>query len=773
MQKRTKAAESYDDIPANVADLVGESLYQQDYFIHTVLNTVDALVMVVDSEDRIVLFNSACERLTGYTFSEVKGKTFWHNLLLPEEKQQVLNFGKEIVKAEKGETLHYTNHVVSKDGWVYLIEWSSYVFRDCQGQLLFIVCTGIDITEREKVKKALEYSEKLFHSIFDNANDAILVAPFSDGKLGNYIEVNNTASRLLGYTKEEFLMMSPATIPVLNKGSRHMYDGNLSATFDSILIAKNGEAVLFEYNAHLFEMDGQTFSVALARDVRERKQKERELQDNEKRYRKLVELCPDAIFVHDGGHFLYANKACARLLRAQSAQWMINRSIKETQQPESADIVKERIKKIWKTRETQPSLEHMVRCFDGAVIEVEAVSSFIYYHGQPAIQVVMRDITKKKKTEQEMLRASKLKTIGSLAGNIAHEYNNILTVILGNLSLAQYYTDDKPKVKAVLKEAEGASRQAQELTQRLLTFARGGQPVKRAMDIRNLLIRCASMVTQQENTSCNLCLPGDLLPVNADENQIYHAISNVVTNALQAMPEGGTVHIAAENMVVSEGLPVSASEDAAFIKITIRDEGDGIAEEHIGNIFDPFFTTKAGGSGLGLSTAYSIIKKHGGYITVESEKGQGAAFIINLPAASADNLPAEQLPVSINGSGRVLFMDDEAPIRRTTQEMLMCLGYEGVTAVNGEEALQLYKKAAAEEKPFKFVILDLRVADGMGGKDTLKQLLEFDPTVRAVVSSGYFSDPVMANYKKYGFLGCVPKPFTIEQLALELKKLEE
>jgi CheY-like chemotaxis protein len=312
---------------------------------------------------------------------------------------------------------------------------------------------------------------------------------------------------------------------------------------------------------------------------------------------------------------------------------------------------------------------------------------------------------------------------------------------------------------------------AKDLTQQLLTFSRGGSPVKKTSAIHSVLKASCRFAVTGSNIQCEFELPNDLLPVDIDAGQINHVINNIIINAQQAMREGGTIHIKAENIVSSEkiarqGLVMNKGE---YVRIAIQDSGAGIPPENLGKIFDPYFSTKEQGSGLGLATSHSIIKKHGGYITVESSPGQGTTFYIYLPATARSN-ELEQAggrPAS-RGKGKILIMDDEDMIREITGELLLNLGYQVEFAVNGSEAIDMYREAQSLGKPFDAVILDLTIPGGMGGKETIRALRVIDPKVKAVVSSGYSNDPIMAEFKEYGFCGVIIKPYRLAELSQTL-----
>ena len=378
------------------------------------------------------------------------------------------------------------------------------------------------------------------------------------------------------------------------------------------------------------------------------------------------------------------------------------------------------------------------------------------------IRAVVSDISESKRFEEEILKAQKLESIGVLAGGIAHDFNNILTTILGNMSLARMQTRPGDEVFELLREAEIALTRAQALTKQLLTFAKGGAPLKETASIKHMIEESCSFVLRGSKSSYEFSIVKDLWPAEVDNGQISQVINNIVINANQAMPEGGIIRIAAENLILEEnpGLPLKPGR---YIRVTIKDQGVGIAEKHLSNVFDPYFTTKQEGSGLGLATSFSIIKKHDGHITVESQLGVGTTFQIYLPASDRP-VPEKEEAQVIKGKGRILVMDDEASLRKMVGKMLGKLGYESESAKDGAEAIRMVKEAKETEKTYDAVILDLTVPGGMGGKECVKKLLEIDPEVKAIVSSGYSEDPVLANYQNYGFKGVMPKPFESHSL---------
>ncbi|MCK4274041.1 MAG: PAS domain S-box protein [Dehalococcoidales bacterium] len=376
--------------------------------------------------------------------------------------------------------------------------------------------------------------------------------------------------------------------------------------------------------------------------------------------------------------------------------------------------------------------------------------------------------------EQERLRSAKLESISTLAGGIAHDFNNLLTGIMGNIGLARTYAGLPKKASVTLDEAEKAAVRAKDLTQQLLTFARGGKPVKKTVNINELVKESATFAMRGSAARLELSLPDDLWPVEIDEGQINQVIHNLVINADEAMPAGGTLKISGTNSVLKEvsALPLPKGR---YVRIDIQDTGVGIYKEHLQRLFEPYFTTKKKGSGLGLPTAYSIIKNHGGYITAESTQNKGSTFYIYLPASSKPaRTKKEPKPGSpTQAGGRILVMDDEEVIRKMLNNMLSLAGYKAELTSDGDEALEKYSRALESGDPFDAVIMDLTIPGGMGGKEAIKKLLEIDPGASVVVSSGYATDPIMSEYKKYGFSAVIAKPYSVKQLEETLRSLSK
>jgi signal transduction histidine kinase/CheY-like chemotaxis protein len=387
-----------------------------------------------------------------------------------------------------------------------------------------------------------------------------------------------------------------------------------------------------------------------------------------------------------------------------------------------------------------------------------------------AIEIV-NNITDRHLLEEQLFRAQKLESVGLLAGGIAHDFNNLLQGVFGNVSLAKLFTDKDGKAYRALEEAEKAFDLSRNLTKQLLTFSKGGEPVKKVLSLSSIVQDSVKFALSGSRVDYRISIDDNLWPVEADEGQISQVMQNIVLNASDAMPEGGTVKIDVNNLLIDkEGtLPLKTGR---YVLVSIEDTGSGIPEHHIRKIFDPYFTTKQKGSGLGLATSYSIIKKHNGTLDVKSRLGAGSTFFIYLPASDGKaSFERARGSSPLTGKGKILVMDDEKIIITVVSIMLETLGYDVDSAGDGKEAVEKFSNALKAGRPFDAVILDLTVRGGMGGKETIMKLIEIDPSARAIVSSGYSDDPILANYSDYGFKATLSKPYELHELSDKLHSL--
>jgi PAS domain S-box-containing protein len=502
-------------------------------------------------------------------------------------------------------------------------------------------------------------------------------------------------------------------------------------------------------------------------NISERRKVEEEL----KLFQSLINKSNDAIFVIDPetSRFLSANdKACTNLGYSRDELYDMGVIDIEAVIPDNFSWEKH----IEEVREKGfEIIQGIHKRKDGTTYPAEINAIIVDIGARQYMVSVARDVTERLKMEEEIQRSHKLESVGILAGGIAHDFNNLLAAILNNVYISKQNTDRTSKAYSRLVEAEKAVIRASDLTRQLLTFARGGAPVKRTTNIDDVIRESAAFVLRGSNVKCEYDMPDSLWTVEADEGQISQVIQNLVVNADQSMPEGGTIRISGKNTMIGseEDVPLQAGK---YINITVQDQGTGISEENVQNIFNPYFTTREEGHGLGLAVTYSIIKNHDGYISVDSKEGGGTSFTFYLPVSEKQAPPKEpHADTMLTGEGRVLIMDDEEMVRNSLGEMLSGMGYEVELSKDGAEAVAHYEKAMSASSPFDVVILDLTVPGGMGGKEAITKLRELDANIKAIISSGYSNDLVMANFETHGFSDVITKPYSVLQLSRVLKKV--
>lgn len=522
-------------------------------------------------------------------------------------------------------------------------------------------------------------------------------------------------------------------------------------------------SIVHELQVHQIELMMQNEELQFSRNKAE---------EMSERYIDLFDFAPVGYFTFndENGSILMVNLQGAAMLGVDRKN-LIDRRFVQFITPDCRGVFNDFCKKTLKSDRKQTCEIQLLKGDEPSIyVHIEGIAIEKEKTSGKEIRASLIDITDRRQAEEGHVRIQKLESIGILAGGIAHDFNNLLTGILGNLSLALMHLNPEDKIFRWLVNAENASLRAQELTYKLLTFSRGGAPVKRAVSITKLLMDSVGFALSGSNVKIEFSIPDEIWAVNADETQIHQVISNLTINAIQAMPDGGIIRAGCENAVIQEDNPLHL-EQGNYVKITINDSGKGIPDELQKKIFDPFFTTKENGRGLGLSICYSILKRHNGIITVESRPGAGTTFALYLPACFEKIEGEEEERKTLTGIGRILLLDDEEIIIQTASVMLKALGYEVEIARHGTEAIEKYMTAKETGKPFDAVIMDLTIPGGMGGRDAIKNLRRINPAVKAIVSSGYSNDPIVAEYKDYGFMGTLSKPFGMQELSEVLHRV--
>jgi len=460
--------------------------------------------------------------------------------------------------------------------------------------------------------------------------------------------------------------------------------------------------------------------------------KTKDLSQRESHLRTLLEAIPDMIWLKDpNGVYLSCNSRFERFFGAKESE-IVGRTDYDFLDKEMADFFRAHDQAAIDAGKPCMNEEEVVYADDGHKELLETIKTPMYDSSGKLIGVlgIARDITGRKRTEKELLKIRKLESVGVLAGGIAHDFNNLLTAILGNIDLSRMYIDEESKAYGLLCDAEKAALRAKDLTQQLLTFSKGGEPVKKTTSIKEVIIDSANFVLQGSKVACHFSIPDDLWLVDMDSGQMSQVIQNIVINSRDALPEGGDVEISCANIYDVTAETGLSLPEGHYVKITIRDNGYGIPEKYLDRIFDPYFTTKQHGSGLGLAICHSITAKHDGYIFVESSTDDGTTFTIYLPASTKQVFQEENEKVgeSNHSAGKtILVMDDEQIIRDTAKEMLTYLGHEVLLAEDGREAVEMFKKHRSGDKPIDVIIMDLTVPGGMGGEEAIKEILKMSP----------------------------------------------
>lgn len=533
-----------------------------------------------------------------------------------------------------------------------------------------------------------------------------------------------------------------------------------------------GVVLVQNYHEELYTEKDKDLMVYVARHLGDALRRWKTIDDmraSERRYRIIFEKSPMAVVCFDtAGTVVDCNEKFVALMGSTREQ-LIGFSSAHRSSRKMQEIIKK-------------ALSGEIAFFEGSYTSITggrtAYLRGIFspvVPGQSPTEVIatLEDITELKKHEKEQQKIEKLESLGVLAGGIAHDFNNVLTGILANISFSQVLIDPSHRAARPLAEAEKASKRAAELAQQLLTFAKGGEPNKKIISVQRLIHEAVSLMLRGSNVRAIFKVADGLDPIQADEGQISQALNNLIINAAQAMPGGGTLTITAKNEALPAGNRFGLTA-GTYIKIKLRDEGCGISQEILGKIFDPYFSTKISGTGLGLASAYSILHRHHGSIRADSRINLGTTFTILLPSippSSAEAVPEIPIPPAVHNGGAILVMDDEEMIRNIAATMLTHLGYQVTTCASGEETINLYIAAMERGNPFVAVIMDLTIPGGLGGRKTAEKILSLFPQANLIVSSGYSNDPIIAHYQRYGFRGAIAKPYSIDEINQVLSDL--
>ena len=663
-----------------------------------------------------------------------------------------------------------------------IVKTSALAILSCLAVGLLIISNTYSFVLVRRQLTKLDGVETRIRSIIENILDGMITVD----EQGLVCSMNPAAAKMFGCRNNE--MVGQKFTKLVPKSYGHDLESPAVTCAWNDLVKRTGSTTLalgrtrrhatFPIEISLSEMkvDAQKLFVAMVRDSTERKRFEQEIAAEKESLAVTLRSIGDGVITTDlQGRIIMVNNA-GETLTGWTSRDALGQPLKSVFNIAIDLAAQARAQKTGYRSEAHSILVSLpetatLTSRDGTEHIVEQVASPIRDSKNEVAGVVLvfRDITQRQRDEAERRKAETLEQLGLLAGGIAHDFNNLLTAIIGNISLASLLLPPSHEMGERLTDAKNASLRARDLAQQLLTFARGGAPIKKTTSIGKLIQDTVSFSLRGSHNRSEFQFGADLWPAEIDHGQISQVIANLVVNADQAMPNGGGLHVQCENFSYQPetGTNIPDLLPGDYIRIRIRDEGVGIPEASLKRIFDPYFTTKPKGSGLGLATTYSIVKNHNGLITVESEVHMGSTFTVYLPAARQEDLaiePPHSNTQMVVGTGRVLIVDDEEPIRTLVEFTLSHLGYQVTQAETALDGVNIYRQKLEAGERFDAVILDLTLPGGMGGKEALKKLIELDPTVNAIVSSGYATDATMSRYQDFGFRGVIAKPYEAAEL---------
>ncbi len=658
-----------------------------------------------------------------------------------------------------------------QESTVVIPSWVKAALLGGSGLLLFTFFISIVL------RKQISLKTTDLQTVFDSSPTAIFIHNMD----GTIIDVNQTMLEMYQLTKRQALELSIASDFSSPQNPLQM----LPAYWDK---ADKGTPQHFEWLAQRLgdkstfwvwitlkkiRYDGQEVIYATVQDITKAKATEEKLASEQERLAVTLRSIGDGVIATDTmGNIVFLNEVAEEL-----TGWK-NREAQGKPSSEIFNIINEKTgEKCASPIQRVMELGRIVGLANHtALIAKDGTLRSIADSGAPirdreskivGVVLVFRDVSHEQKMEEELLKIKKLESIGVLAGGIAHDFNNILAAILGNIELTTYrIPEEDTHSLALLKNAKKATQRATKLTQQLLTFAKGGSPVREEIQLPELITESTDFVLHGSQVACSYSFPADLWRVDVDSGQIGQVIQNIILNAKHAMPEGGTISIECDNLNDAATESLLSVDLGNYVRIIIQDTGIGIPKEIIDKIFDPYFSTKQEGSGLGLAICHSIVNKHDGYITVDSVPGKGTRFTIYLPATlqqsdSIKESSEKRYPVK---SARVMVMDDEQMLLNVAKAQLVVLGHKAILVKEGVQAINKYQELQDNGTPVDLVIMDLTIPGGMGGQEAAHKLLQIDPDAKIIVASGYSNDPVMSDYSDYGFMAAIAKPFNLKEL---------
>ncbi|WP_457558543.1 hybrid sensor histidine kinase/response regulator [Candidatus Harpocratesius sp.] len=741
-----------------------------------ILELMNDAIAITNSDNKFTYVNPAFLRLLGEDNKCFINKNLL-TIITSEYRNQLYTFLKQEGKIIKKswETKIVTSKNIELDADVSLQK-----LYNRNGDYLGVLMVIHDISELKKAENDLLRTQTRYWSLFESANEAFFV--IKDDKIE---ECNKKAEELFQYDKEKLIGMYFADLSNNEGISDDIFRRKFHQIFKNL---KYGEEIEFQYTycknsgktfeantklSHIQNLD-ESYIFAILDDNSFQRNLQIALAEERNLLQTTLSNIQEALIsLNAEGKILLFNRM-AEKLTGWKVKDALGKNLNEVlkcfhfeNSILSLNLFNEIQEKLIGSKSTFYEDRMIILTKSNFIRKVSFHCSIMtqYKKKIQGFVIVFRDISIEEKIREEAFKSQKMESIGLLAGGIAHDFNNILTSILGNISIAKLEIGSKnEEMQQLLEETENAIHRANRLTKQLLTFSKGGAPIKKITSLKEVIEENAKFALRGSKIKLFIQIAPDLWNVEVDEGQIGQCIHNILINALQAMPDGGNIIVEARNIKESEKIPIIPANQK-FIVISIMDQGCGIHPEIQAKIFDPYFTTKENGTGLGLAIVYSIISNHNGFITLDSKVGEGTIFYLYLPAVekSVSAEPKKKKALQ-RRSGNILIMDDDQNIRNIFEKMLKRLGFKADFTKEGRELISFYKDQLSKNKTYDYLILDLTIPGGMGGKETAEKILQLNPRQKIIVTSGYSTDPVMANYKSYGFIARLEKPFNIYTL---------
>jgi two-component system, cell cycle sensor histidine kinase and response regulator CckA len=736
------------------------------------VENANCIILKWDNDGRVIFFNEFAETFFGFSGSEIIDQSLI-GTIVPETESS----GRDLITMLQDISNHpdafvnNENENIRKNGERVWISWSNHALLAVDGSQTGILSIGQDITERKRIEKELRRSEQRFRSFVENANDVV----FALTTEGVFSYVSPRWTDAFGYEISETIghPFVPFVHPDDVQGcfeflKKVIATGEKRSGVEYRVLCKDGSFLWYTANGSLMrdaDSDDVLF-VGIGRDITELKKAQETLRQSEAKFSAAFRASPDAITLTrlNDGAYLEVNEGYSAITGYLPEEVIGKTSLELNfwfDPQERVQLLHELHENgIVKNKETR------LRRKDGSLCIGLMSVRIIEINGQQCLLAVTRDVTEREYLQNELIKAQKLESISILAGGIAHNFNNVLTGVIGYISYAKKHLGDPPKALQILESAEKSSYRAAGLARQLLTFSQGGRTIRKTVAVETLVEESVSLFLSGSKVKGTVDCAAHQT-IHADCQLISQAFNNIVLNALHAMPDGGTLSVRVDSTTLEESNMYSL-RSGDYTRIVFEDSGCGIGKADLNKVFDPYFSTKDTGTGLGLSTTHSIITKHGGHIDITSEIGHGTRVTVLLPSTAEDRPddgnPAEQAGNHPAGTP-ILVMDDEEVIREVTEELLTGLGYAVTTCADGEQACILYRQARDAGKTFSMVILDLSIPGGMGGVETARMILDLDPLARLIASSGNAHDQAVSEYDTFGFCGSIAKPYNKNDLA--------